>query len=90
MKIYVDTLIDYGWKLGPSCHMFTDPGNLDALHQFAAKIGLKRRWFQEHKRLPHYDLTTGRREAAVKAGAMELTRLETVAKMNEWLPRNKI
>jgi hypothetical protein len=30
--VYVDSLMDHGWRLGPSCHLFTDPGNEDALH----------------------------------------------------------
>lgn len=33
---------------------------LDELHAFARAMGLKRAWFQNHKRHPHYDLTTKR------------------------------
>ena len=30
--------------------------SLDALHEVAASIGLKREWFQDHARHPHYDV----------------------------------
>lgn len=52
-----------------SCHLTTD-GTLDELHAFAAKIGLKREWFQPHQRHPHYDLTASKREKALAAGAV--------------------
>lgn len=75
--IYVDALCDYGWRLGPSCHMTAD--TLDELHAFAKRIGLRREWFQD-KRLPHYDLTASRRAVAVNLGAVELGRREWVEK----------
>ncbi len=57
------------WVVNWSCHLFSDDNNLDELHEFAAKIGLKRSWFQDDGRLPHYDLTAGKRQFAVKEGA---------------------
>lgn len=51
-----------------SCHLTTD-GPLDELHAFAARIGMKREWFQDHRLMPHYDLTPTRRERALAAGA---------------------
>lgn len=72
--VYVDDLVEYGWKnrgraMGPSCHMFTDPGHEESLHRVAAAIGLKRAWFQNKPgKLPHYDLTESRRAAAVARG----------------------
>lgn len=69
MSIYVDPLIDHGWRLGPSCHMFAS--SLDELHAFAARLGLKRVWYQE-ERVPHYDLTARVRARAVLLGAIEL------------------
>lgn len=84
MAVYVDALIDYGinrevWKWGASCHLFAD--TIEELHVFAAQIGMRRRWFQD-KDLPHYDLTTRRRRAAVALGAVELNR-EEVARSEE-------
>ena len=40
------------------------------LHDFAAKLGLKRAWYQQHPWHPHYDLTTPNAKLrAEKAGA---------------------
>lgn len=69
MPVYVDRLRDWGWRLGPSCHLAAD--SLDELHAFARRLGLKRAWFQDGRK-PHYDLTAGRREAAIRLGAVEL------------------
>ncbi len=52
------------------CHMWCEPGEEEQLHEMAAKIGMRREWFQE-KRLNHYDLTPSRRRKAVAAGAIE-------------------
>lgn len=57
-----------------SCHMMTDAEDLDELHEFARRVGLKRAWFQDHPTLPHYDLTIGRRARAVQLGATEVDR----------------
>lgn len=76
MSVYVDEIMVWphakGIFRGGSCHLTAD--SLDELHAFAAKVGLKRAWFQNHPLAPHYDLTPGRRAVAVKAGAIEETR----------------
>ena|SRR5260221_13679109 len=59
------------------CHMTCD-GDLEELHKFAVKLGLKRSYFQPHHLLPHYDLTASKRAIAVKLGAQETTTLERV------------
>ena len=78
MAIYVDALVDWGWKMRgrqvASCHMFTDNANLEELHAFAACLGMKREWFQTHAIAPHYDLVKSRRELAVQLGAIEVNR----------------
>lgn len=59
-----------------SCHLMANgygEQHLDALHEFAARIGLRRGWFQPHKLAPHYDLTIGKRSRAVAAGSVEIT-----------------
>lgn len=81
MSVYVDELMNWGWTYGPSCHMYAD--TLDELHQVAQRIGLRRDWFQDHTVMPHYDLTVGKRAAAIRAGALEHTRQEMVAFMRE-------
>ncbi len=30
---------------------------MEELHEFAARLGLQRRWFQDKGRYPHYDVT---------------------------------
>lgn len=76
----MDQLQNYGWRLGESCHLIAD--SVDELHAFAARIGLRRSWFQE-KSTPHYDLTAKRREAALNIGAIECDRKCFVAKVRE-------
>ncbi len=85
MAVYVDPLMDHGWcwagKPTKSCHLFAD--SLDELLAFALKIWLKREWLQGVDRqppFPHFDLIPSKRRAAIKAGAVELTREEAVAK----------
>lgn len=86
--VYVDTLIDYGgWfnkRFGPSCHLIADTE--DELHALAQKIGMKRAWFQsgEDHAMPHYDLTAGRRAAAVRAGAIEVDRKQFCELFNKY------
>lgn len=93
MAVYVDPLVAWGGGYrGPMadhaaavgarndhlwCHLFTD-GDPEELHALAARIGLRRKWFQEDRHGGHYDLTPGRREAALAAGAKALTRREAV------------
>lgn len=52
-------------------HMTAD--TVEELHEFAARIGLKRSWAQlppEHW-IPHYDVSDGKRLQAIRAGAVE-------------------
>lgn len=61
-----------------SCHLTAS--TLEELHEFAARIGLRRAWFQHHRILSHYDLTPARRKAALAAGAIEVPmRVQLVA-----------
>lgn len=73
--VYVDALEirvkTPGWRFGSSCHLFCLPGYEDDLHAFAARLDLKRHWFQEAATLPHYDLSAYRHELALLAGAHE-------------------
>lgn len=56
------------------CHLSSTPDDVGfaELHLFAARVGLRRAWFQGD----HYDLTPTRRAMAVRCGAAEVTRLE--------------
>jgi len=72
MSVYVDRLMNHGWKLYgrviQSCHLTAD--EVAELHIFAQKIGLKPGWFQPTSK-PHYDLTPNKRMEALKYGAIE-------------------
>lgn len=51
--------------------MISDRGDLEELHGFAAKIGLRREWYQTGRGHDHYDLTTKRKLIlALKHGAV--------------------
>jgi hypothetical protein len=78
MSVYVDSIFAMvatkdaearrvGGRTGHRwCHMMADTA--EELHAMADTIGLKRAWFQGD----HYDLTPGRRVAALRAGALEV------------------
>jgi len=58
--------------------------SLEELHDFAAGIGLKREWFQDH-RIPHYDLFgTAMVRKALSLGALKTTTRELVRCLSEW------
>jgi predicted kinase len=79
MAILVDELREYPDVALPFtswCHMATD-GHFDELHAFAARLGLRRGWFQRD----HYDLPPPGRAAAVAHGAEEVTTGELLRRM---------
>lgn len=80
MSVYVDSLLacipNQQWRWNKSCHLIAD--TLDELHAFAARLGLRRAWFQSDARLPHYDLNESRRAKAVVLGAVEIDRKQLV------------
>jgi predicted kinase len=79
MAILVDELREYpGVELPFSvwCHMATD-GSFEELHEFAARLGLRRAWFQRD----HYDLPAHGRAAAVALGAEEVATGELLLRM---------
>jgi hypothetical protein len=82
MAVYVDplrrTALSSQWPFDRGCHMYAD--TLAELHNFARSIRLRREWFQDNSRHPHYDLTRTRRARAVQAGAIEHTFADSV----EW------
>jgi hypothetical protein len=80
MAVYVDKLVDYSWRHGPSCHLIAD--SVEELITFAVELGLRAEWFQPRSS-PHFDLTREGRIAAVRHGAIELNNREFVAKIRE-------
>lgn len=80
MSVYVDPVMEHGgsktFRWARSCHMYAD--TLEELHWMARQIGLRREWFQDKERLPHYDLVPSRRTMAVERGAIEHTKEQMV------------
>lgn len=66
------------------CHMTAD--SEQELHEFAARLGLKRTWYQVggrkvwHWYLSHYDLVPSKRALAVRYGAREVSLEEMAAR----------
>ena len=83
--VYVDDLMtcipNKNWRWNQSCHLIAD--SIEELHEFAKRVGMRREWFQNDSRLPHYDLTAKRRAVAVRLGAVEIDRRQFVNKMRE-------
>lgn len=67
------------------CHLFTDAADLAELHAFAAQLGMRREWLHRD----HYDLTPGKRAAAVRLGARELSRADAVTVHRVIIARRK-
>lgn len=66
------------------CHMTSDADNIEELHLFAAKLGLRRQYFQGDKPwFQHYDLIASKRAQAVKLGAVEITWREEAEMSNK-------
>lgn len=66
MTVYVDDMrAPFGRMI--MCHMVDDTEA--ELHAMAARIGVARRWYQGD----HYDVCLTKRQAAVSAGAVEIT-----------------
>lgn len=63
-------------------HLITDDP-IDELHIFAEKIGLKRTWFQNHPRHPHYDIWGSKVRKAINNGAMFISSKELVRKLRK-------
>lgn len=75
MTVYIDAWVYYGKRLGYAgpcwCHLFSD--SLEELHGFAKSLGLRKSWFQNRPRFPHYDIGSKRiRQAAIDQGAITL------------------
>jgi len=56
------------------CHLFGDVADSAELHTFAARLGMRREWFDRD----HYDLVPSRRALAVRLGAIEVDRARAV------------
>jgi len=86
MAVLIDNLREYPnrpYRIKQWCHMGTDDhtnAGIDELHEMATRIGMKRHWFQDKPRFPHYDVSASRRSLAIKYGAKEVDSSEYVRK----------
>jgi hypothetical protein len=74
MACYVDTVRSYpnaGLRFTEFCHLLAD--TRQELHVMADRIGMPRRFFQDHPWRWHYDLPEHLRMQAVELGAIEVT-----------------
>lgn len=83
MAVYVDESAHVFGRL-IMCHMVAD--TVDELHDMASRIGVRSKWFQGEKSIPHYDICKSKRVLAVKLGAIEITSRELVKRFR---PRRK-
>ena len=64
--------------------------DIDSLHELAEQAGLKRTWFQEHPRFPHYDLLGIEKiDSARAAGAIEVTGHEFIKTLKAGLQHSQ-
>jgi hypothetical protein len=77
MACYVDVVRSYpdaGLRFTEFCHLLADTP--DELHAMADRIGMPRRFFQDHPSRWHYDLPAHLRLLAVEYGAREMSTRE--------------
>ena len=68
------------WKWDHVSHLYCEPtDDLELLHDFALKLGMRRHWFQvSNSGMPHYDLNAELRVEAILLGAREVTSRTTL------------
>ncbi len=80
MSVYVDGARNKYGRM-KMCHMIAT--SLDELHVMAERLGLKRKWFQDHE-TPHYDICQAKRLKAIEFGAIAVNRKEVVELIRRW------
>ena len=73
MSVYVDNAVTL-WRGRRWAHLMAD--TLDELHDMASALGLPRRAFQDKTSGAHYDVDADLREAALRLGAIPLSRFD--------------
>ena len=52
--------------------------DIEDLHEFAQKIGLRRGWFNDYKHKPHYDILETPLQRAIKSGKVTVVSPEYI------------
>ncbi len=60
-------------------HLVAD--TLEELHTFAADIGIKRCWFHNNKKHPHYDCINKNKDKVLAAKSVTMINSRTMVKM---------
>ena len=69
MTVYVDDAV-FMKPNGRKKYAHMVATSYEELHEFAAKIGVKKHFFHRSSKYPHYDITEQQRLTAVEAGAV--------------------
>jgi hypothetical protein len=86
MSVYVDKAQNPYGRM-KMCHMLAD--TLDELHAMADAIGVQRRWFQDDKDHPHYDIAQSKRALAIQHGSIEIDNRQLVELIRKWRAERK-
>jgi Protein of unknown function (DUF4031) len=99
MTVYVDDMLMTATVRRTTSqwsHLIADTE--EELHEFAQRLGLKRAWFQQPKgiggkgkpkpdslraQMWHYDVTSAKRDQAIKMGAVQITYRDSVRIIQE-------
>src|SRR3546814_1471451 len=87
MTVYVDDAVTL-WRGHRWAHLMAD--TLDELHDFAARLGIPRRAFQDKTSGAHYAVTAQLRERAIELGAMPISRHDDRALMRRVIANARI
>lgn len=73
MACYVDD-VRFPFRGMVMCHLWADTP--EELHAFAARLGLRRDWFQRPPKAswPHYDVSLSKKADAIRLGAIRTDR----------------
>lgn len=86
MTVYVDDPVAL-WRGRRWAHLMAD--TLPELHEFAARLGLPRRAFQDKRSGAHYDVDAELRSIALALGAMPISRHRDRAQVKAVIARAK-
>ena len=86
MTVYVDDAVTL-WRGHRWAHLMAD--SLDELHDFAARLGLRREKFQDKTSGAHYDVPAPLREEALRLGAVAISRHHDRARLKAVIARAK-
>lgn len=78
--IYVD---NYNFKYVRMIMNYMIADSVEELHEMADKIGIKRKWFQNHKKYPHYDICLAKKKLAIKYEAEEISTRELIKRFKD-------